>query len=62
MTQSCTLRTGTLTPIKVNGIKANTDKSKVMVFGSTNCLKNLPDFDVSIDDFSLAKVPRCDTG
>ena len=40
----------------VNGIKVNTDKSKVMVFGSTNCLKNLPDFDVSIADFSLAKV------
>ena len=39
-----------------NGIKANTDKTKVMVFGSTNCLKKLPEFEVTIEDYPLTKV------
>ena len=41
---------------QANGIRANTDKTKIMVFGSATCLKKLPDFDVKIGNFSLSKV------
>ena len=39
-----------------NGIKANTEKTKVMVFGSANCLKGLPEFEIKIEDSPLVKV------
>ena len=39
-----------------NGIKANTDKTKVMVFGSPNCLKGVPDFNLVFEDTPLHQV------
>ena len=39
-----------------NGIRANTDKSKVMVFGSTTCLSKLPRFELTLDLVPLQVV------
>ena len=39
-----------------NGIKANTEKTKVMVFSSNTCLKTLPDFDIKLEGSILSKV------
>ena len=39
-----------------NGIMANTDKTKVMVFGSPNVLGKVPSFDVKLDGASLQRV------
>ena len=41
---------------KINGIKVNTDKSKVMVFGSTASLDKLPDYMLHIDEAPLQIV------
>ena len=41
---------------KDNGIRANTEKTKVMVFGSTQGLAKLPDFQMYFDDFPLQQV------
>ena len=41
---------------KVNGIKANTDKTKVMVFGSKCCLAKVPPFEIKFDDTPLLAV------
>ena len=40
----------------INDIKANTDKTKVMVFGSDNCLKKLPTFGINVDGTPLSQV------
>ena len=39
-----------------NGILANTDKTKVMTFGSQTVLKNLPALDINIGGTSMAEV------
>ena len=39
-----------------NGIMANTDKTKVMVFGSKKVLERLPEFDVTLNDTVLKQV------
>ena len=41
---------------KNNGITANTDKSKVMVFGSKKTLARLPPYAVKFDEFPLQSV------
>ena len=40
----------------VNGIMANTDKTKVMVYGSSSKLQNTPDFELKFDQIPLQKV------
>ena len=39
-----------------NGIKMNTSKTKVMVFGSNCMIKKLPDFEITCDGVPLQKV------
>ena len=39
-----------------NGIMANTDKTKTMVFGTSNTLKKVPDFVISFDKVPLQQV------
>ena len=39
-----------------NGIRANTDKTKVMVFGSANCLNKVPNFEIRCDGTPLQIV------
>ena len=39
-----------------NGIMANTEKTKVMIFGSTSSLKHIPPFDLTFDNTSLQQV------
>ena len=41
---------------RINGIKANTDKTKVMVFGSNNCIKKIPTFEINVNGTPLSKV------
>ena len=41
---------------KNNGILANTDKTKVMVFGTPNMLSKLPSYEVKLDDTLLQVV------
>ena len=41
---------------KSNGITANTDKTKIMVFGSANKLKGLPEADITFEDVSISSV------
>ena len=48
--------TGLAAWCKCNGIKANTDKTKVMVFGSQPMLKNMPSFEITIDGTPLQTV------
>ena len=40
----------------VNGIRANTDKTKLMVFGSQNTLNTLPPFEISMNSTPLQTV------
>ena len=39
-----------------NGIKANTDKTKVMVFGTPRMLEKLPKFEITLDEVPLQTV------
>ena len=41
---------------KCNGIAANTDKTKIMTFGSPHSLKKIPPFDIKIGDTLIQKV------
>ena len=40
----------------LNGIKANTNKTKLMVFGSHKRVQELPDFEINLDNTPLQKV------
>ena len=40
----------------INGIKANTNKTKVMVFGSSAKVREVPDFEIKLGDTTLQKV------
>ena len=40
-----------------NGIRMNTEKTKIMVFGSVAKIKQLPDFEVKVEDHPLAIAP-----
>ena len=41
---------------KLNGLRVNTSKTKVMVFGSTSVVQQLPPFEILYDDAPLQKV------
>ena len=40
----------------INGIRANTGKTKVMLFGNAQKMKSIPDFEVKLNDIPLQQV------